>query len=162
MSAFAPPFQPGDYSTNAAHAADLGKSYRVGARTFVLCKATAAISTPANKVVATALGGAANAKAPTWSVATTTTAFDPNSVGLIPAEYGTVTIPISAYFLVQTGGPALAICAAAVAAGVAIGSSTTAGDVDDASAVAGNEIGVSLEAGTNAADLIGVLLKPRF
>ncbi len=159
MSSFAPPFQPGDHPTNAAHACDLGKSYRDGARTFVVCKATSQILAPAKKVVASALAGSAGAVAPTWSIDVTTTAADKASVGIIPAEY-TATIAAGDYLLVQTGGPAIGISAAAIASGVAIGSSTTGGSIDDASAVAGNELGVSLEA-VSSGD-IGVLLTPRF
>lgn len=159
MSAFAPPFQPGDYSTNAAHGADLGFVYRVGQRTFVVCKAAAALASPANKCVASALD--ATTKKMTYVVDTSTTAADKASVGIVPPEY-TATIPINAYYLVQIGGPCEVISAAAIAAGVAVGTSTTAGKCDDASAVAGNELGTSLESAAAADELVGVVLTPRF
>lgn len=162
MSAVYPPFQPGDSSTNAIHAADLGKSYRDGPRTFILVKAGADLASPKGKAVAAPVSGSAHAKVLNFAaVDITTTAFDPGSLGVVPAEYGTTTIKSGTYYLVQTGGLAIGIAAGAIVAGAAVGTSTTAGDMDDAGAVAGAALGTALEAATNPGDLFGVLLTPR-
>lgn len=149
MSTFAAPLAVGQTSTNSVHAADLGNIYIIGKNRYRLVISAAAITTPSGFVVTTAL----STGLPTWSVNTSTTANDYLAAGIIPAVI-TATIPISTYFLVQISGPCTAISAAAIAVGVPVGCSTTAGKIDDASITAGvGAIGIStLVAG--AADVV--------
>lgn len=109
-------FPVGTYRTATSHESQLGALATQGAAIYRLVKATAAIATPSGLAVTSALASGTKS----WSVnlpATAGVAFD----GVIPAEYGTTTIPLGAYFWIQVSG----IVPAIVASTTAIGGSTT-------------------------------------
>lgn len=156
MPSAIPTLQPGSVTLQSVTAADLGNLYiGTGGKIFRVVKAGAAIAAPANKVIVTALSSGV----PTWVVNTSTTANDWLAVGIIPADY-TATIAIDSYFMVQVAGPCKGISAAAIANGGLIGTSTTAGKIDDATVTAGvGAIGVALEAAGAGDETPDVLLK---
>lgn len=149
------PMPVGSSVSNASLASLLGQVYKVesanGTKTYRLAKAAAEITSPARKLVVSAL----STGLPTWSC-NTTTAAAAQPGGLIPSTH-TTTIASGAYFLLQTGGPAEAISAAAIAANVSIGSSTTAGKADDAT-ITGGGIGYSLESAAAGDENVGCWL----
>lgn len=155
MTTLAPPLPVGTVTTNTVHLADLGNVYTIGANRYRLVKSAAAITTPSGFVLTTTL----TAGAPTWLVNTTTTASDPNVVGVVPAVI-TATIPISSFFLIQIAGPCTCISAAALALGAAVGPSTTAGKIDDASITVGvGSIGVATLVAAGADVVTNVMLR---
>lgn len=155
------PFPVASASSDTGLAADLGKLYFANGKVYRLVKAGASIATAATKVVITALSSGA----PTWAVNTTTSANLHTVAGVIPeGQVGTgatsTTLASGDYFLLQVSGPAKVIAAAAIADGGLVGTSTTAGKVDDATVAAGvGAMGVALEAAANADDVIDVMLK---
>jgi len=156
------PLKLGQVSTSASLAGILGQAFRVddpdgvlGTRVFVLVKAGASLSSPSRKTVVSALD--ATSKQPTWVVDTSTTA-SASCAMVIPTDYGSTTIASGAYFLAQAKGVAEVISAAAIAAGVAIGCSTTAGKCDDASIVGAGILGNSLESAAGADENVAVIL----
>lgn len=138
-------------------ATKLGGLINIGSRVFRLVRAAADITTPQRLTLVTAVDAG---NAPTYSVNTTTTANSSLAVGVVPTEYGTTTIPSGAYFWVQVSGPAQVIAGAAVAQFALVGTSTTAGRVDDLSITAGvGAIGVALESAAANGDVVDVILK---
>ncbi len=125
MPSFIPTLQPGSMTSQAVTAADLGKLYIIAGNIHRVVKATSAITSPAGKVLVTALSSGV----PTWSVATSVTANDKTVAGVVPAAY-TATIAAGAYFMLQVSGPVLALSAAAILINTAVGTSTTAGKID--------------------------------
>ncbi len=129
MAAYISDIKPGEYSTNTAYQADLGKTTIINGREYRLCKSSASIAIAGGLPMATAytLG------VPTWAVAATGTLNDANIVGGVPIADttfvgyidSTVTIPISAYFLVQYYGPGKVTANTTISAGAAFGTLTT-------------------------------------
>jgi hypothetical protein len=156
-----PPFPIGTASTATSLAADLGKVYYWNGNAYRLVKAGATITTAASYTLVTALSSGV----PTWAVNTTTTANLWTVAGVVPAGQtgtgATTTSLISGdYFLIQISGPTKCISAAAIADGGLVGTSTTAGKVDDASVTAGvGAMGVALEAAADVDITIDVYLK---
>jgi hypothetical protein len=153
-------FRPAEFDANSslvkALLNNLGYKYTHKGAEYRLVKAAANLATPGRRIVTSALD--ATSKLPTWVVGTTTTANDPAVVGVIPADQ--VAILADDLYLVQISGAAEIVSAAAIAAGVLVGSSTTAGKGDDATIGAGvGAIGVSLEAAAGADENVAVLLK---
>jgi hypothetical protein len=122
MSAFNPPLQPGEFSTDQNLAADVGNVYRFGDCAYRLCKFTANLSAAACKVVKTALSSGR----PTWVVTVADEALISGSkrkVGVVSTPDGTLATSITgsattataaqitasttvpAYGLVCIGGP---------------------------------------------------------
>jgi hypothetical protein len=162
MSINALPMKLGTVSTAGVLAGLLGQSFRVddpdaplGARVFVLVRASANITAPSRKAVVSALDGTSGQ--PTWLVAATTTA-NSTTVLVIPTDYGSTTIASGEYFLAQAKGIAEVISAAAIAAGAVIGTSTTSGSCDDLSISGGGIIGYALEAAAGAAENVACVL----
>lgn len=154
-------FRPSRFDTNSslrkAFNTDLGRIYTENGKRYVLCKAAGALSAPGGKLVVTALD--TTSKLPTWVVDTTTTANNHLAVGIIPRTL-TEALAAGDIFLVQLSGPAEVISAGAITAGGLIGSSTSAGKVDDATVTAGvGAVGVALEAAAGADEIVAVLLK---
>lgn len=152
MSALIPQFEVTAKTTQTVVAADLGKLYCKDGKWFRLVKAGGTLV--AGEVVVTALSSGV----PTWVVSTTTTANNHLAVGLVPT--GHVGAVENDYLYIQVSGPAKGRSAAAIAAGAPVGSSTTAGEVDDATIGAGvGAIGVALEAASGADESIDIMLK---
>lgn len=137
MSHYTLPLSVGEASSNAKLAADLGKIYWQDGKGYRLCKAGAALASARRQTLVTA----ASSNVPTWVVNTSTTASDVAVVGVVPATQtdsaGASGLLSGDYFLIQCSGPCTVISAAAIAAGAAVGCSTTAGKVDDASITVG-------------------------
>lgn len=120
------PIRVGTASASALHAADLGKTIFVDGAGYRLVRASANITTAANKVVIYADSAA-------QTVNVTTTAVSPAVAGVIPAgqvgSTGTTTILSGDYFYVQVSGIATPIVTASgVAAGTAVTTHTTSGE----------------------------------
>ncbi len=157
---FSAPIAIGTASTNAAHAADLGKVFWNGGKAYRVVKAANAITAAAGKILVTALSSGE----PTYVVDTTTTANSTLVAGIVPqgqvGSTGTTGLIAGDYFVVQVSGPAKALSAATIAINGLIGTSTTAGKVDDASVTAGvGACGTALEAASAADQTIDVNLK---
>ncbi len=121
-----------------------GKAYR-------LVVASANIAAAVKKTVVSALSSGDL----TWSCTTTTTAALSNVAGVIPATLTTTSstsgqIDSGQYFWVQVSGTAVTISAAAVALAAAVGTSTTAGKIDDATMTVGGTMGYALETAAGA------------
>lgn len=159
MAAWYIPITVGSKSTFAGHASDLGNVYQVGAKSYVLVKAAAAITSCGRFALSTALDG--TTKLPTYAMNTTTTANDETVLGVCDASQ--VDLATGDFFMLQCSGPAEIQSAAAIAAHALVGSSTTAGKCDDASITAGvGAIGVALESAAGADEHTAVLLSRRF
>ncbi len=155
MPSFSPTLQPGNVTTQAVTAADLGNVFWEGKNAYRVVKAAADITTPAGFVVVTAL----STGLPTWSVNTSTTANDYLVAGVIPTTY-TATIASGSYFVIQVAGPCTAVSAAAITVGTLVGCSTTAGKIDDASITAGvGAIGIATLVAAGADVVTNVYLK---
>jgi hypothetical protein len=157
------PIPVGKASQATDLATQLGRLFETAdGKIYRLVKAAADIATAARFAVVTAVtaGGL-----PTWLVNTTTTANNYLAVGVVPAgQVGTgstaTTLLAGDYFLVQASGVATIVSAGAIAAGALVGTSTTAGKVDDASIGAGiGAIGVALLAASAGDENPPVLLK---
>ena len=158
MSATAPPIIPGSSGLAAygsLYIANLGRTWEYQGATWRLVKAAGALTTMANAVVASTL----TTGQPSWSVSTTTTASDFNTVGVCAT--GQVDLAAGDYFMIQVSGYCNVISAAAIAANVAIGSSTTAKKCDDATITLGGILGYSLESAAGVDELVGVQLVSR-
>lgn len=140
---------------------DLGKVFWKDGKGYRLVKAAANIAAAAKKVLVSAISSGA----PTWSVNTSTTANDTHVVGIVPSGISTVSatsgqIDSGSYFFVQVSGAATGSSAGAVADNALIGTSTTAGKIDDASITAGvGAIGTATAAVTAASADLTVFLK---
>lgn len=155
MGTFAPTLPLGSVTLQAITAADLGNLYAMGPSVFRVVKATSAITSPQYKALVTAVSSGV----PTWNVATSTTANDYLAAGVVSVDY-VADIAAGAYFLLQVAGPTKGVSAAAIAAGVPIGCSTTAGKIDDASITAGvGAMGISLESAAGADENPDIYLK---
>lgn len=155
-----PKFPVGTASASTLNAADLGKIYWQNGRGYRLLKATNAIAACARKVVVSAVSGGAF----TWSCDVSTTANDTTVAAIIPSNQvgssGTTGLLAGDYFYGQVSGITTGISAAAIAANVPVGTSTTGGKIDDASITAGvGAIGVSLASAAGADENPGVYLK---
>jgi hypothetical protein len=160
MAANTPPLTIGTASARAELKKDLGKVYWLEGKAYRLVKAGAAIAAAAKKVVV----GALSAGAFTWAVDVTTTANLHTVLGIIPAgqtgSTGLSGLVSGDYFMLQCSGCTDTISAAAIADGGLIGTSTTAGKVDDASAAAGvGAFGVALEAAAAGDEATGIYIK---
>lgn len=155
MSANSAPFALGS-SGLAANASvyntNLGRQWMINGANWRLVKATAAMTTTAVRYspLVTALSGGL----PTYAVATSTTAADYLAIGFGKSDQ--VALAAGDFFLVQTSGFTEATSAAAIAAGALIGTSTTAGKIDDATITAPTAMGVALESAAAADELVGI------
>lgn len=124
--------KPGEYSTNSALAADVGKTVILSGSEYRLCKTSAAISAAGGKMVAAAksTGGAYNF----GSVNVSTTLNDYDVIGGIPISAdtsfvnyinSTVTVPISAYVLVQFYGSGYVVANSTIVAPAVFGNSAS-------------------------------------
>lgn len=160
MSNRVPPMGFNDVTT-ADLSGDLGNVYEAeDGKAYRLVKAGANIASAAKKALVTALSSAA----PTWVVDTTTTANDHLAAGLVPSGINTISdtadrLDSGDYFFVQVSGHATAISAAATDEGALVGTSTTAGKVDDASIDGAGAIGVALKDASVADEDLEVLLR---
>jgi hypothetical protein len=105
-------FPVGTYraSTDTSMAAQLGSLATQGGNMYRLVQAAAAIATPAGYTVASATASGTKS----WSVSLTSVAvLAPD--GIIPAAYGSTTIPINSYFWIQVSGIVPAVCASTLA-----------------------------------------------
>ncbi len=140
-----PPLLVGQASTNGSLKQDLGQEY------WLRGAATAADTSPSftlrgyrlmyNNSGGTLAAGAVLIEERTTGVEngncnTTTTATHPDACGIVPAEFGSNTVAIGAYFLIQIAGPGKAqfastattyIVQTTVSASAAFGTATTAG-----------------------------------
>ena len=129
------PLAIGRASADARLAADLGKVYWFNGRAYRLCRAAAAISAAASKVVVTAVSSGVR----TWVANTTTTANNSLVAGVIPAGQtgsdGSTGLLANDYFLVVCSGDATLITVtASTAIGTGLVTTTTAGSADPVSA----------------------------
>lgn len=144
-----------DYS--GALDASLGDVVWIGDKAYKCVKTAAAISAATKKaLVYTDTAGT--------TVNTTTTASNSKVAGVVPSDLVYVSstagqLDSGDYFLMQVAGKATTISAAAVADGAAVGTSTTAGKVDDATIAVGGVLGVALESAADADEDLEVLLK---
>lgn len=152
------PFSIGQTSTLSTYNSTLGqesvREVAAGKQTFVLVKAASAITLPQNRVVVSALSAAG---VPTWIVDVTTTAGAGPAL-IIPPEYSTTTIASGAVFWAQLRGPALGISAGAIALYALVGTSTTAGKIDDAT-ITGGSIGYATLVAAGVDITVGVFLR---
>lgn len=134
MGAYISDIKPGEYTTNAALAADLGKTQVLNGKEYKLVKSAAAIATAGGVPVVTAY----TAGVPTWVVNIATVLNSPDVVGGIPiadttamVNYidSTVTIPISAYFLAQYFGPGKVTANTTIVSSAAFGVLSTGASV---------------------------------
>ena len=157
MSATSNPLglSPGDKASSTyadLYDVNLGRVYLIDGKRWMIVKATGALTTMGRAVVASATSGGL----PTYSVSTTTTAADPYVIGVCHSSQ--VDLAAGDYFLVQGSGYAEVISAAAIAAGVAVGASTTAKKCDDATMTAAGTVGVALESAAGADENVAVRL----
>ena len=155
MSATSPPMLPGEkgLAANASsYAKNLGRTWEVDGGEWMLVKAAAALTTMGRAVLASATSGGL----PTYIVNTTTTAADPYVIGVCKSTQ--VDLASGDFFLVQRRGYAEVISAAAIAAGAAVGASTTAKKCDDATMTAAGTVGVALESAAGADESVAVRL----
>ena len=105
MSANYAPLFLGAFSSASELANDLGNVYWIGSGAYKLVTATAAITTPRYKVCTAdvTLGVPSNGVTVSASVRSQLVA------GVISSDYGTTTIPISNYFLIQVSGYGLVL-----------------------------------------------------
>ncbi len=114
----------GEYTTSDI-SADLGREWPAGENTVRLVKASAAISSPDNKIVLDSFSSGVRLNA----VNVTTSAGSNYAAGVIPDMNGS-TIPASAYFLLYVDGPVDVLVANTTAAdGGYLQTSTTSGAV---------------------------------
>ncbi len=158
MSLPVPPFNPWDTTTNVVHLADLGKKFNSGGKEYILVRSTAGASGLARKLLVTAVD--ATSKLPTFLVTTSTTADDPLAVGVCDPLLPTVAA--LGFFLLQTKGPCEILSAGAIAAGAVIGTSTTAGKIDDASITIIGAIGVTNESAGGADENVACQINSRY
>lgn len=134
----------------AVNNVNLGRQWIINGAGWRLVKAAGALTLPGRKLLVSAISGGL----PTYIATTTVTANDYLGVGFAPA--GQVTLATGDAFLVQTSGYGEGISAAAIAAGAAVGASTTAGKIDDASITAVGTFGISLESAAGADENVGI------
>lgn len=115
----------GEYSTDDVDY-NAGTEWQIGENIVRLVKATAAIASPARKIVLDSFSAGVRLN----SVNVTTSAGSTYTAGVIPSEHGSVTIPASAYFLVKVDGPVEVLVANTTTAdGGYLQTSTTSGAV---------------------------------
>lgn len=104
-------FPIGSYRTSAATDLPglLGTSVIYFSKTYRLVQNGALdITSPSGKGVTTAM----SAGVPTWVVALPSDTTGLGKAGVIPSDYGSTTIPASAFFWIQTSGPSAILAAA--------------------------------------------------
>lgn len=131
---------------------NLGRIYTINGARWMVVKATGALTTMGRAIVASAVSGGL----PTYSVSTTTTVSDNYAIGVCSSAQ--VDLAAGDFFLVQGSGYAEIISAAAIAANVAVGASTTAKKGDDATITAAGTIGVALESAAGVDENVAVRL----
>ena len=155
MAANSAPFAPGSNglaANLAVYATNLGRQWMINGANWRLVKAATAKTAAQARYspfVTTLSGGL-----PTYLVDTTTGAASFLGVGFGKSDQ--VALAASDVFLVQTSGYGEATSADAIAAGAMIGTSTTAGKIDDAGVTAPLMMGVSLESAAAADELVGI------
>ena len=155
MAANSAPFAPGSSglaANLATYATNLGRQWMINGAQWRLVKAATAKTAAEARYspFVTALSGGL----PTYAADTTTGAGSYLGVGFGKSDQ--VALAASDVFLVQTSGYGEATSAAAIAAGAMIGTSTTAGKIDDAGITAPLMMGVALEAAAAADELVGI------
>jgi hypothetical protein len=155
MSANNAPFALGSsgLAANAAtYSVNLGRQWMInGAMWRLLKAATAKTAAEArySPFVSAVSGGL-----PTYVVDTTTGAGSYLGAGFGKSDQ--VALAAGDFFLGQTSGYGEATSAAAIAAGAMIGTSTTAGKIDDAGITAPLMMGISLESAAAADELVAI------
>lgn len=155
MSASSPPFQPGEKGLAAydtEYSVNLGKKWTVDGNDWVMCKTGGALTSCGNFTLVTAVSSGL----PTFVVNTTTTASEQLLAGVLHTDQ--VDLASGDFCLVQVSGHCNTISAAAITSDAAIGTSTTAGKVDDATITAGGTLGIALEAASGADELVATRL----
>jgi hypothetical protein len=134
------PGEKGLAANGTLYASNLGRIYTIDGNRWKIVKAAGALTTMGRATVA---ASSASSGIPTNVATTSTTASDPLVLGVCHSSQ--VDLATGDYFLVQGSGYAEVISAAAIAVGVAVGCSTTAKKVDDATILAAGAIGAVLE-----------------
>ena len=129
---------------------NLGKIYDIDGNRWKIVKASGALTSMGRALVASA----GSSGLPTNIVTTTTTAANPLAIGFCHSSQ--VDLADGDYFLVQGSGYGEGISAAAIAAGAAVGASTTAKKIDDATMTAGGTVAVALESASAADENVAI------
>lgn len=146
---------PGEKASAAftsLYSVNLGRVYTINGNRWKIVKALGTLATMGRAVV---VASAAVTGIPNTTATTGTTANDVLVLGVCHSSQ--VDLVAGDIFLVQGSGYAEVISAAAIAASVAIGTSTTAKKCDDVS-ITGGGIGVSLESAAGADENVAVRL----
>lgn len=155
MSASSPPIAPGSKGLAAydsVYEVNLGKKWTVDGNDWRLCKTGGALTSCGSFALVTAVSSGL----PTYVVNTTTTASEQLIVGVLHEDQ--VDLASGDYCMVQCSGYCNTISAAAIASDAAIGTSTTAGKVDDATITVGGTLGYALESAAGADELVATRL----
>lgn len=139
-------------ANGTTYAGSLGQTYVISGNTWRVVKAAGALTTMGRALVVSAMSGGL----PTFVATTSTTANDFNWVGICHSSQG--DLAAGDYFLVQCGGYAEIISAAAIAANVAVGCSTTAKKGDDATISLGGIVGYSTESAAGVDENVGIVM----
>lgn len=132
LSSFVCPLAVGVADSATQWSTFLGKLFEVNGNIYRMVKASANISSAANKVLVLP---AISSHATAWTVNTTTTANSQLVAGVVPSGQtgsdGSTGLVSGDYFLIQVGGIATPLChTTAVAASTGLATSTTAGSAD--------------------------------
>lgn len=155
MAANSAPFAPGSSglaANLAVYATNLGRQWMINGANWRLVKSTGALTAAEVRyapLVTTLVSGA-----PSYLAARTTDAASYLGVGFGKSDQ--VALAANDVFLVQTSGYGEATSADAIAAGAMIGTSTTAGKIDDATITAPTMMGVALESAAAADELVAI------
>lgn len=156
MANYTLPCEPGDTiaTANAGNAgviaALLGKTYVKDGKTYRFVKTAAALTSMGRRAYVSAQSGGL----PTYAINTTTTANDYTVIGGAVADQADTASGDG--LLLQIGGFGELRSAGAIAAGAPVGTSTTAGEVDDATITEGGSMAVALESAAGADESVGV------
>lgn len=146
------PGEKGLAANGTSYAQALGQTYVINGNTWRVVKAAGTLTTMGRALVVSAMSGGL----PTFVATTSTTANDFNWVGICHSTQ--VDLAVGDYFLVQCGGYAEIISAAAIAANVAVGCSTTAKKGDDATISLGGIVGYSTESAAGVDENVGIVM----
>ncbi len=155
MSANNAPFALGSsaLASNAStYNTNLGRQWMINGANWRLVKSTGALTAAEvrnSPLVTTLVSGV-----PTYLAARTTGAASYLGVGFGKSDQ--VALAAGDFFLVQTSGYCDATSADAIAAGAMVGTSTTAGKIDDATITAPTMMGIALEAAAAADEAVAI------
>ncbi len=125
------PIAVGSASAATGMSTFLGKLFESNGNVYRLVKASSAVSAAANKVLVTTI----SSHAPTWTVATTTSANSALVAGVVPSTQvgsdGSTGLLQNDYFLIQVAGVATPLVhTTATAASTGLSTCSTAGSCD--------------------------------